>query len=83
MTITTLSPKKQFYRFSSLGKKLLLFFSVFGPATITAMADNDASGVATYAVVPQLPEALRDHLPSPEAIAERLRLWEGKEPENE
>jgi Mn2+/Fe2+ NRAMP family transporter len=31
-------------------KKLLLFLSVFGPATITAMADNDASGVATYAV---------------------------------
>ncbi len=29
---------------------LLLFFSVFGPATITAMADNDASGVATYSV---------------------------------
>jgi len=24
--------------------------SIFGPATITAMADNDASGVATYAV---------------------------------
>jgi predicted nuclease of restriction endonuclease-like (RecB) superfamily len=33
-------------------------------------------GVATYAVVPQLPEAYRDELPSPEAIAERLRLWE-------
>lgn len=28
----------------------LLFFSIFGPATITAMADNDASGVATYAI---------------------------------
>jgi Mn2+/Fe2+ NRAMP family transporter len=28
--------------------KLLLFFSVFGPATVTAMADNDAGGVATY-----------------------------------
>ena len=27
-------------------KKMLLFLSVFGPATITAMADNDASGVA-------------------------------------
>lgn len=34
-------------------------------------------GVATYAVVPQLPEAYRDQLPSPEAIAERLRLWSG------
>ena len=30
--------------------KLLIFFSIFGPATITAMADNDASGVATYAI---------------------------------
>jgi Mn2+/Fe2+ NRAMP family transporter len=29
---------------------MLLFFSVFGPATITAMADNDAGGVATYSV---------------------------------
>ena len=33
-------------------------------------------GVATYSLVPQLPEAYRDQLPSPEAIAERLRLWE-------
>ena len=31
-------------------KQILVFLSVFGPATITAMADNDASGVATYAV---------------------------------
>ncbi len=30
--------------------RILLLLSVFGPATITAMADNDASGVATYAV---------------------------------
>ena len=30
--------------------KFLIFFSIFGPATITAMADNDASGVATYAI---------------------------------
>ena len=29
---------------------LLIFFSVFGPATITAIADNDAGGVATYSV---------------------------------
>ena len=29
---------------------LILFFSVFGPATITAMADNDAGGVATYSI---------------------------------
>lgn len=31
-------------------RRLLLFLSVFGPATITAMADNDAGGVATYSV---------------------------------
>jgi Mn2+/Fe2+ NRAMP family transporter len=35
---------------SSLWKRLLLFLSVFGPATITAMADNDAGGVATYSI---------------------------------
>jgi Mn2+/Fe2+ NRAMP family transporter len=31
-------------------QKLLLFFTVFGPATVAAMADNDAGGVATYSV---------------------------------
>ena len=31
-------------------RRLLLFLAVFGPATITAMADNDASGVATYSI---------------------------------
>ena len=31
-------------------KRVIVFLSIFGPATITAMADNDASGVATYAV---------------------------------
>lgn len=31
-------------------RPILLFFGVFGPATITAMADNDAGGVATYSV---------------------------------
>lgn len=30
--------------------RIVLFLGVFGPATITAMADNDASGVATYAI---------------------------------
>lgn len=34
----------------SVKARLLIFFSIFGPATITAMADNDASGVATYAI---------------------------------
>ncbi|HEX7973681.1 MAG TPA: divalent metal cation transporter, partial [Anaerolineales bacterium] len=36
--------------FSGLLKRMLIFLSVFGPATITAMADNDASGVATYSI---------------------------------
>ncbi len=31
-------------------KSILIFLSVFGPATITAMADNDAGGVATYSI---------------------------------
>lgn len=35
---------------SSLVKRLVMFLSVFGPATITAMADNDAGGVATYSL---------------------------------
>ncbi len=30
--------------------KFLIFLSILGPATITAMADNDAAGVATYAI---------------------------------
>jgi Mn2+/Fe2+ NRAMP family transporter len=36
--------------FAALAKRLLIFVSIFGPATITAMADNDASGVATYSI---------------------------------
>jgi Mn2+/Fe2+ NRAMP family transporter len=30
--------------------RFLIFLTIFGPATITAMADNDASGVATYSI---------------------------------
>jgi len=33
-------------------------------------------GVASYTVVPQLPEDYRNELPSPEEIAERLKAWE-------
>ncbi|MBE3143521.1 MAG: divalent metal cation transporter [Planctomycetes bacterium] len=36
-----------FYRY---WKRILIFLSVFGPATITAMSDNDAGGVATYSI---------------------------------
>jgi Mn2+/Fe2+ NRAMP family transporter len=37
----------QFYRWK---RRLFIFLSVFGPATIAAMADNDAAGVATYSI---------------------------------
>lgn len=40
-------------------------------------------GVATYTVSAELPEAYRADLPSPEAIAERLKLWDGKETDDE
>lgn len=33
-------------------------------------------GVATYTIVPQLPESYREELPSPEEIAARLKCWE-------
>jgi Mn2+/Fe2+ NRAMP family transporter len=36
-----------FYRY---WKRIAIFLSVFGPATITAMSDNDAGGVATYSI---------------------------------
>jgi len=49
MALTTL--RKRTPRFlSGTWKKLLIFLSVFGPATITAMADNDAGGIATYSI---------------------------------
>lgn len=35
---------------AGLIRRMVLFISVFGPATITAMADNDAGGVATYSI---------------------------------
>ena len=31
-------------------QRLVVLLSVFGPATVAAMADNDASGVATYSI---------------------------------
>jgi len=33
-----------------LKRYVFTFFAIFGPATITAMADNDAAGVATYSL---------------------------------
>jgi YhcG PDDEXK nuclease domain len=54
--------------------------------TVVEYALRSASrpiGVATYTVVPQLPEAYRDELPSPEAIAQRLQLWDDREVDDE
>src|SRR5512135_1224514 len=45
----SLAPVKRSF-FQRHWKRVLLVLSVFGPATITAMADNDAGGVATYSV---------------------------------
>ncbi len=42
--------KKNIWLSSTFVRRLVLFLSVFGPATITAMADNDAGGVATYSI---------------------------------
>ncbi len=40
-------------------------------------------GVATYTVCAELPEAYRAELPSPEAIAERLKIWDRKKADDE
>jgi NRAMP (natural resistance-associated macrophage protein)-like metal ion transporter len=37
-------------RIALLGPRLLLFLAVLGPGLITASADNDASGIATYSM---------------------------------
>src|SRR5512138_2573325 len=51
MIHTTLTFKNNFQDFFHKSwRQLLLFLAVFGPATITAMADNDATGVATYSI---------------------------------
>jgi len=42
--------KRNRHKWGSLWKRILIILAVFGPATITAMADNDAGGVATYSV---------------------------------
>ncbi len=46
--MTNTSIKRSF--FNRYWKNILIFLSVFGPATITAMSDNDAGGVATYSI---------------------------------
>jgi Mn2+/Fe2+ NRAMP family transporter len=47
--IETASPRKRRV-LPGFWKRILIFLSIFGPATITAMADNDAGGVATYSL---------------------------------
>ena len=49
MTQTQITRTKRF-ALSKIWKRLLIFLTVFGPATITAVADNDAGGVATYSI---------------------------------
>jgi NRAMP (natural resistance-associated macrophage protein)-like metal ion transporter len=44
----TKNPKR--FTLSSAWKRVLIFLTIFGPATITAVADNDAGGVATYSI---------------------------------
>ncbi len=48
MTKLTATARRGF--FARSWKQILVFLSVFGPATITAMSDNDAGGVATYSI---------------------------------
>src|SRR3989304_3405624 len=53
MNTTTQTPIKtnslsNFWKSTRL--RLLIYLSVFGPATITAISDNDAAGVATYSL---------------------------------
>ena len=47
MKETVITEKKNSPRAFGFWARILVFLSVFGPATITAMADNDAGGVAT------------------------------------
>jgi Mn2+/Fe2+ NRAMP family transporter len=43
-------PKMKRRSTSRIIRNMAMFLAVFGPATITAMADNDAAGVATYSI---------------------------------
>ena len=42
--------QRQMRIWAPLLSRLSILLAVFGPATITAMADNDAGGVATYSI---------------------------------
>src|SRR5512135_2665734 len=45
-----IAPRRTRRFWFSLWKRVLLILAVFGPATITALSDNDAGGVATYSI---------------------------------
>lgn len=45
---TLTAPRKSIFR--QLRRRLFAFLTVFGPATITAVSDNDAAGVATFSI---------------------------------
>jgi Mn2+/Fe2+ NRAMP family transporter len=47
--IETTTPRKRRV-LPGFWKRILIFLTIFGPATITAVADNDAGGVATYSL---------------------------------
>ncbi|MDH7476152.1 MAG: divalent metal cation transporter [Microgenomates group bacterium] len=54
--------------FSKLKKRLFFFLLVLGPGVITAVADNDAGGVATYTVAASLYGMASQFLVIPETI---------------
>ena len=47
MTTTKTAPRGVRARWA---RRIMILLAVFGPGTITAMADNDAGGVATYSI---------------------------------
>ncbi len=54
--------------FSKIKRRLLIFFAVLGPGIITAVADNDAGGVATYMVAASIYGMASQFLILPETL---------------
>lgn len=50
MKNTTFLKRPMWWLPTGFFRRIAILLSVFGPATITAMADNDAGGVATYSI---------------------------------
>lgn len=57
---------KKFFNF--LKYRLIIFFAIFGPGLITAIADNDAGGVATYTVAASMYGMASQFLVLPETL---------------